>query len=122
MDLKKIFVRPEELETYSPEAHSGTVNRRLIGKETVGAENFEVVLGELASGGGAQPHSHPDSEHGYYVLEGKCVIEVGHEKQEVSQGMAVFIPKGVEHALTVVEPLKVLVFFSPPLQHSIPSR
>ena len=50
------------------------------------------------------------------------MIEAGDESQEVSQGMAVFIPKGVEHELTVFEPLKILVFYSPPLNRSTVNR
>ncbi|NPV27954.1 MAG: cupin domain-containing protein [Firmicutes bacterium] len=115
MNGKRLFIRPEEVETYIPGGHTGTVNRRLIGEDTVGAKNFEVVLGELNVGGAAHRHSHPDLEHGYYVLEGRCQIEVGEERQEVGPGMAVFVPPGVEHELNVIEPLKVLVFYSPPL-------
>ncbi len=115
MGYEKMFVRPEELEKYEPGGHTGTVNVRLIGEDNVGAKKFEVVLGKLAVGGAAHPHSHPDLEHGYYVLKGKCIIDVGGESQEVVPGMAVYVPPGVEHQLTVVEPLEVLVFYSPPL-------
>ena len=117
MDRSKYFISAETVEPYIPSGHSGTLNRRLIAKETAGAENFELILGELKPGGGAHRHSHRRSEHGYYILEGKCRIEVGGEKQEVSQGMAVFVPRGIEHELTVLQPLKLLVFYSPPLKH-----
>ena len=118
MDRSQYFISAENIESYIPSGHSGTLNRRLIGKETAGAENFELILGELKPGGGAPRHSHPHSEHGYYVLEGKCHVEIGDEKQEVSKGMAVFVPRGLEHELTVLEPLKLLVFYSPPLGHA----
>jgi quercetin dioxygenase-like cupin family protein len=117
MDRGKYFISAEKVEAYIPPGHSGTVNRRLIGKETVGAGNFEVILGELEPGGAAHRHSHPHSEHGYYILEGKCHVEVAGVRQEVSQGMAVFVPRGVEHELTVLEPLKILIFYAPPLEH-----
>ncbi|NPV91956.1 MAG: cupin domain-containing protein [Firmicutes bacterium] len=115
MENSKLFIRPEELEPYSPAGHTGTVNRRLIGEDVCGAVNFEVVLGELEVGGAAHRHSHTELEHGYYVLSGKCIIEVGSERQEVGPGMTVFVPKAVEHQIEVIEPLKVLVFYSPPL-------
>ncbi|MGI6453578.1 MAG: cupin domain-containing protein [Syntrophomonadaceae bacterium] len=115
MDYKKMFVRPEELQGYEPPGHSGTVNYRLIGEDVVGAKKFEVVLGKLSVGGAAHRHSHPDLEHGYYLLKGKCIIEVGGESQEIQPGMAVFVPQGVEHELTVLEPVEVLVFYAPPL-------
>lgn len=114
MSEKVYFVKPEDLQPYSPPGHDSTVNRRLIGEENVGAKCFEVVLGEIGTGGGAHPHSHADMEHGYYLLEGKCLIRVGQETQEITPGMTVFIPKGIEHEINVIEPIKVLVFYSPP--------
>ena len=113
------FIRPETLPTYSPGGHSGTVNRRLIGEENVGAKNFELILGELEVGGKADPHSHEFLEHAYYVLSGKCVVEVGDEKQEVIPGMTVYVPKGTPHKLEVIEPLKVLVMYAPPKNEQI---
>lgn len=114
MDMKRMFIKPDELTAYSPPGHSGTSNRRLIGADNVGAKEFEVVLGDLAVGGAAHPHSHPDQEHGYYVLSGRCNIMVGGETQECVPGMAVFVPKGVEHEIQVLEHLKLLVFYAPP--------
>lgn len=118
MKGRKLFIRPEDLTTYSPGGHTKTVNRRLIGDDVAGAVNFEVILGELEVGGAAHRHSHSELEHAYYVLSGKCMIEVGSERQEVGPGMTVFVPKGVEHQLDVIEPLKVLVFYSPPLNRT----
>lgn len=114
MDPKKCFVKPENVTPYSPPGHDNTVNRRLIGEETVGAKKFEVVLGNIGTGGAAHPHSHADMEHGYYLLEGKCTIRVGDETQEIAPGMAVFVPEGAEHEINVIEPIKVLVFYAPP--------
>jgi quercetin dioxygenase-like cupin family protein len=45
-----------ELPAYSPPAHSGTVNRRLVGPE-FGA-GFEMILGQVAPGGEASRHYH----------------------------------------------------------------
>jgi len=59
---KKYFVKREHVTPYSPANHTGTVNRRLIGPETVGAEQLEVVLGVVEKGKGAVPHSHPGIE------------------------------------------------------------
>src|SRR5215210_4683619 len=43
-----------ELPAYSPPAHSGTDNRRLVGRE-FGA-GFEMILGQVAPGGEASRH------------------------------------------------------------------
>ena len=59
---KRFFVRGTEVPAYSPANHTGTVNRRLIGPETVGAKNVEVLLGVIEKGQGALPHAHPGIE------------------------------------------------------------
>lgn len=115
MSVKTNFIRPETVPTYAPGGHSNTQNRRLIGEEEVGAVNFELILGELEVGGAALPHSHEKLEHAYYILSGKCIVEVGDEKQEATPGMTVYVPKGVPHKLEVIEPLKLLVMYAPPL-------
>ena len=45
-----------DLPAYSPPAHSGTVNRRLVARE-FGA-GFEMILGHVAPGGEASRHYH----------------------------------------------------------------
>ena len=54
----RFFVRSGEVPGYHPANHTGTTNRRLIGPETVGAQQVEVVLGEIEKGQGALPHAH----------------------------------------------------------------
>ena len=110
------MVRPGELPTYSPEAHAGTVNRRLISKETVGARNIEVVSGEVGLGGMAEAHYHDVAEQAMYLLEGKCQVEVEGESFEMGPGDMAFFPPGARHkAVPVGGPIKVLVIYSPPL-------
>lgn len=113
----KFFVRPEDVPPFSPPGHSGTVNRRLIGEDVVGAKNLEVVLGELEVGGAAHPHKHEDLEHAYYVLDGKCEIKVGEEIRIVTVGTMIFVPKNTEHYIKVLEKLRLLVFYAPPKYH-----
>ena len=43
------IVRAENVQAYSPANHLETQNRRLIGPETVGAKNIEIVLGVVSS-------------------------------------------------------------------------
>ena len=53
----RYFVRAGEVPGYHPANHVGTVNRRIIGRDTVGAQKLEVVLGEIQKGKGALPHA-----------------------------------------------------------------
>lgn len=110
------FIRPQDVPAYSPANHTGTVNRRLIGPETVGAEHLEVLFGTLEKGGAALAHAHPGMEQVCYVLAGRARAEVGGQSREIGPGECCFFPAGAEHVFTVVseEPVQLLVIYSPP--------
>jgi quercetin dioxygenase-like cupin family protein len=109
------LVRQADVKPYSPANHSGTRNYRLIGPETVGARQVEMILGEIEKGKGAHPHLHTGIEQVCYLLEGSAHVEVGAESFEMRAGDACFFPAGVLHVFTVTsERAKVLVTYSPP--------
>ena len=117
MSRRAYVVRPDAVTPYSPLNHEATVNRRLVGRENVGARQLEIVLGVVAKGGGALKHSHPGIEQACYVLEGRARVEVGDDYvAEVGPGDTVFFPAGVPHVFTTVsdEPVRVLVIYAPP--------
>ena len=70
MKLSDCIIMPDKVPVYIPDAHTGTVNQRLIGCE-IGAKNLEVVLGTVTPGGQAEPHSHSNAEQVVDVLEGR---------------------------------------------------
>jgi uncharacterized RmlC-like cupin family protein len=100
------FIDPETLPTYSPPKHQGTINRRLIGRENVGAQHVEVVLGIVQPGGMAEMHQHGNLEQVVYVLEGRA-----------DPGQALFFPPKTPHYVAPIgdQPLKVLVIYAPPM-------
>ena len=109
------LVRKSDVKPYSPANHSGTKNYRLIGPETVGARQVEMILGEIEEGKGAHPHLHTGIEQVCYLLEGTAHVEVGEEKFEMRPGDACFFPAGVMHVFTVTSPrARVLVVYAPP--------
>lgn len=114
----RYFVRPEDVAAYHPANHTGTVNRRLIGPDTVGAKNIEVLLGVIEKGRGALPHAHPGIEQVCYVLEGRARAEVGGESCELGPGECCYFPADLPHSFTVTsdEPVRVLVIYSPPYE------
>jgi len=116
----KYLVKADSVKRYSPANHTGTVNRRLIGPETVGAQQLEVVLGVVQKGKGALPHSHPGIEQVCYLLEGRARAEVGGETLELTPGDCCFFPADVPHVFTVTsdEPARVLVIYAPPYGES----
>ncbi len=116
----RYFVRAGEVPGYHPANHVGTVNRRIIGRETVGAMQLEVVHGTIEKGKGALPHGHPGIEQVCYMLEGRARAEVGGETCELGPGDSCFFPPDLPHVFTVVseEPVKVLVIYAPPYGES----
>jgi quercetin dioxygenase-like cupin family protein len=114
--MKSCFVRAEDVPAYHPANHSGTVNRRLICAETVGAKNLEVLLGVIQPNEGAAAHAHPGIEQACYLLEGRAIAEVGGETRELAPGDCCFFPADVPHKFTAIgeTPVKLLVVYSPP--------
>lgn len=112
----KYFVEADSVEPYTPANHTGTVNRRLIGPDTVGAKQLEVILGVVEKGKGALPHSHPGIEQVCYLLEGAARAEVAGETMDLAPGDCCFFPADAPHVFTVTsnEPAKLLVIYAPP--------
>jgi quercetin dioxygenase-like cupin family protein len=105
-----------ELPAYSPPAHSGTVNRRLVERE-FGA-GFEMVLGQLAPGGEASRHYHVDEAQIVYILNGEADVALGDdEPRRCGPGTVIRIPKGLAHEVVTAgdQTLEVLVMYAPPL-------
>ena len=105
-----------ELPSYSPPAHSGTVNRRLVGHE-FGA-GFEMILGQVAPGGEASRHYHVDEAQVVYILKGAADVALGDDPpRRIGAGTVIRIPKGLAHEIVTVgdEALECLVLYAPPL-------
>jgi quercetin dioxygenase-like cupin family protein len=105
-----------ELPGYSPPAHHGTVNRRLVTRE-FGA-GFEMILGQVAPGGEASRHYHVEEAQIVYILKGKAEVSLGDgPARRCGPGTVIRIPKGVTHELVTIgdETLEVLVLYAPPL-------
>ena len=113
-------VRADEVAGYHPANHTGTLNRRLIGPETVGATQLEVVLGVVEKGRGAEPHAHPGIEQVCYLLEGRARVEVAGETMELGPGDCCFFPAETQHVVVAIcdTPVNVLVIYAPPYGES----
>lgn len=116
----KYLIRSEDVPAYQPANHRHTFNRRLIGPDTVGARQMEVVLGTLHKGGGALPHEHPGIEQACHLLEGSAHVEVAGEAFEMVPGDTCFFPADAMHVFQVTSeaPVKLLLIYSPPYGES----
>ncbi len=105
-----------DLPAYSPPAHRGTVNRRLVTRE-FGA-GFEMILGRVEPGGEASPHYHRDESQVVYVLSGEALVTLGGgEPRRCGPGTVIRIPPRLVHEVRAVseEPLEVIVLYAPPV-------
>src|SRR5258706_16329338 len=111
----KHLVRQSDVVPYSPANHTGTQNFRLIGPETVGAKQVEVLIGELGRGKGALPHAHPGIEQVCYLLEGEAHVEVAGEKFEMKAGEGCFFPPHqMDLFIVTSDKAPAMVIYSPP--------
>lgn len=122
--MSRYVVRTQDVTPYHPANHTGTHNRRLISRDSVGAQQMEVLLGVIERDHGALPHAHPGIEQAGYVLAGQAEVEIGEgaarEVVTIGPGDACFFPADVMHKLRVIgeEPLRILVIYAPPYEES----
>jgi len=114
------IIRESDIPGYHPANHTGTLNRRLIGRDTVGATGVEVLLGVIEKNQGALPHAHPGMEQICYLLSGSARVEVEGERGELLPGDCCYFPPDKKHVFTVTsdEPARVLVIYSPPYEEN----
>ena len=123
MTRSRFHIRQADVAPYSPANHTGTKNYRLIGRDTVGAKQVEMLIGEVERGQGALPHAHPGLEQVCYLLEGAAHVEVGGESFELAPGEACFFPADVPHVFTATSArAKVMVIYAPPYEEDAAKR
>lgn len=117
---RRYFVREADVPGYHPANHTGTTNRRLIGRETVGAESVEMLVGTIEHGSGALPHAHPGIDQICYLLAGSARAEIDGQSFDMLPGDCCFFPAAMEHVFTVTSeaPVRVLVVYTPPYEEN----
>jgi putative monooxygenase len=113
----KYITHLKDFSPYVPPGHSKTTNYRLLGPGPGGSGRIEVVLGQIEYGGQADPHTHAKAEQGFFILEGRALVEIAGEKEVVGPNDFIFLPQGVSHKVVAMEgpPLKLLIIYAPPL-------
>lgn len=77
----------------------GCTLRWLIAEKD-GAEHYAMRLFELKPGGLIPLHSHVDSEHEIYIIEGTATLDNSKNKITVNKGDAIFVKPGDKHSFT----------------------
>ena len=77
--------------------HTGVTSREIAGK-TVGAKSCDVKLGKYLKGASSIIHTHPHSEHVFYVVGGQLTaIDPAKNEFTAGPGQSLYIPAGEPH-------------------------
>ena len=95
MPFKAVHYQDVEVDKVTECGAEGTTVRWLITKDD-GAPHFAMRYFEMAPGGHSPNHSH-SWEHEVFVLEGKCLVVCGNQRNSVEPGYAVLIPPNTVH-------------------------
>lgn len=66
--------------------------------EKDGAEHYAMRLFELLPGGLIPVHSHDDTEHEIYIIEGTAILNDDENKITVKKGDVIFVKPGDKHS------------------------
>jgi len=93
----------------------GSEIRPLVDRTTSAITQCSLAEELLLPGQAVTLHRHHKIEEIYYVVEGRGVMTVGDERQEVAAGDAIYVPRGQRHTLanTGSEPIKLLLVCGP---------
>ena len=91
--------------------------RMMIGPENMGSDNLIFGICDVPVDSKLSPHQHDKEEEIIYVLDGEGVIILSGNEEPLEPGVAVFIPKGMEHWIETRgdQVLKFISLFSPPV-------
>jgi len=85
------------------------------GAAPIQAKQFALGYVTLDPEGGQVPWHNQEQEEVYLLLEGEAEMCLGHERQILKAGQAVYIPSGIFHQITNVgsAPAKMLYCYGP---------
>jgi len=110
--LKPIIRREEDLDLNEEGPFPAKI---LLSKQDT--TTASVKIGTVEKGMKIEMHAHDESDQIEYYLSGKAIMFIeGLGEREIGRGIFTYIPKGVKHGVKeVIEPLKVITVFIPPL-------
>jgi len=88
-----------------------------MGKTTIAQGDYLFTgLNCFEPGQEHAPHAHQGQDKLYVVLEGKSIVTIGDQTEEMTAGDAAFAPSGVLHAIRNPGPdrLVVMAILAPP--------
>ncbi len=85
------------------------------GASPIQARNFSMGYVTLEANGGQVPWHNQEQEEVYFILEGTGEACLGEERQVLTSGQALYIPRGIFHQLTNMgeTPLRMIYCYGP---------
>ena len=116
------LVREADVPGYHPANHTGTLNRRLIGPDTVGSRHVEVLLGVIERARAPCRMRIPASNRLLPAVRHRAGAGGGRMGRH-GGGRLLLFPPDVPHVFTVTsdQPARLLVIYTPPYEES-PNR
>ena len=76
------------------------------------AETIAMGYVSVEKGNSTQVDTHDNEEEIYVILNGRAILMIGEEKQEVEPGMVAYVPRNKKHNMTCIsdENLEYLYF------------
>ncbi len=91
-------LRDEEVLETTYRAHRGAIAQMILDQRTLKEIGF-LAIAQLEPGKEVEGHIDPMEEI-YFILEGSGEMRVDNETRQVGPGDAIWLPTGLEHALT----------------------
>jgi mannose-6-phosphate isomerase-like protein (cupin superfamily) len=113
---KAKIMRVEEIFWEQPPGHYDALSKLLVYPKNSDTRYFDFRLSSYQPKGYTEVHVHQVTEHVYYILQGRGIVEIDGEKHLLEPHMFVHIPPGVRHGIfnTGLEDLIFIVAGSPP--------
>jgi len=110
------IMRVEEVLWEQPPKHYDAFSKMLVHPDNAATRYFDFRLSSYQPKGYSEVHAHVVTEHVYYILQGRGIVELDGEKHLVEPHTFVHIPAGVQHGIfnTGLEDLVFIVAGSPP--------
>ena len=89
------------------------------GSPPMAAVGTTMVVHEWTDPGPAYMHIHRSDDEAWHVLEGSLRFRLADREIEASAGTTVFVPAGVPHTYSIVQPARYLIFLTPKLDQLI---
>ena len=89
------------------------------GSPPIAAAGASLVIREWTMPGPYYMHVHRSDDEAWHVLEGVLHFKFPDREVDAPAGTTVFVPAGVAHTYTVVEPARYLIILTPKIDRLI---